>query len=174
MTTRRRRAPAMLTQTNGTPPMWTGDQAADALLARCGFSDHLIRRAIETMGAELDATTLDGEPEWAARGRGVDHVLTVAGLKRVERQQVDVEGGGLTVVMKQYVVSTVAPAAAAASTGAGAPDPAIRSLPVRSDRPREDQALAVSPATTELEDEPTPATDTVRITVKHFGDPEPR
>jgi hypothetical protein len=28
---------------------------------------------------------LAGQPDWSARGRGVDHVLTVAGLKRVER-----------------------------------------------------------------------------------------
>jgi hypothetical protein len=42
--------------------MWTGDQAADALLARCGFSDRLIRRAIEVMNEELAATTPDGDP----------------------------------------------------------------------------------------------------------------
>jgi hypothetical protein len=101
MTTRRRRAAAMLTQANGTPPMWTGDQAADALLRRCGFSDALIRRAIETMGEELTATTSEGDPDWSARGRGVDHVLTVAGLKRVERAQVDV-GGTVTIVREVF------------------------------------------------------------------------
>jgi hypothetical protein len=160
-------------------PVWTNDDLVDGILRRCGFSDHLIRRAIEVMGEEMDATTPIGEPEWPARGRGVDHVLTVAGLKRVERQQGEVEGG-LTVVVKQYVIGSAVTPARPAAAGPSSPSPEIESLPVRSDQPME---IATPHASDDGGEVPTPMpgpvdeampADTVRITLKHFVDPGPR
>jgi hypothetical protein len=85
------------------------------------------------------------------------------------------EAGGLTVVMKQYVIGS-----AAAPTSAAPPSrsPEIESLPVRSDRPMEIATPLVAHDGGEVPtsgpvDETTPA-DTVRITLKHFVDPEPR
>jgi hypothetical protein len=89
------------------------------------------------------------------------------------------EAGGLTVVMKQYVVSSPASPAPAAPPSRG---PEIESLPVRSDRPMENAtplgpeagdpppAPAVAPGPM---DESASA-GTVRITLRHFVDPEPR
>jgi hypothetical protein len=122
----------------GRLPVWTGDQLADALLRRCGFGDNLIRRAIETMAEELDATTADGDPDWSARGRGVDHVLTVAGLKRVERAQVDV-GGTVTIVREVFGRGVAPPPAlprlAAAPPPAPAAPPAPEPAPPSSEMP---------------------------------------
>jgi hypothetical protein len=90
------------------------------------------------------------------------------------------EGVGLTIVMKQYVIGSAVTPAPPASATPPARNSEIESLPVRSDRPMEtatplgpedpDQipTLAAGPA-----DEATPV-DTVRITLKHFVDPEPR
>jgi hypothetical protein len=126
------------------------------------------------MDEEMAATTPEGAPEWAARGRGVDHVLTVAGLKRVERQQGEGEGGGLTVVLRQYMIGAIA----AATTAPRAPDLDMPALPVRSDRslpPDEPAATTSSPSPPAAPDQPDDAAlaDTVRINVKHFGDPAP-
>jgi hypothetical protein len=56
-----------------------------------------------------------------------------------------IEGDGLTVVLKQYVVNSVVTAAAASSASTRAPDPAIPALPVRADSASaDDQALTVS------------------------------
>jgi hypothetical protein len=84
------------------------------------------------------------------------------------------EAGGLTVIMKQYVVnSATAPASAAPPSRSRK----IESLPVRSDRPMEtatplgpeDPDQVPTPAAGPA-DEATPV-DTVRITLKHFADP---
>jgi hypothetical protein len=87
------------------------------------------------------------------------------------------EAGGLTVVMKQYVVNSAATPASAAPPSCS---PEIESLPVRIDRPMEPGTPLVSDGAGELPrstpgpvDEATPG-NTVRITLKHFVDPGPR
>jgi hypothetical protein len=89
------------------------------------------------------------------------------------------EAGGLTVIMKQYVVnSATAPASAAPPSRSRK----IESLPVRSDRPMEtatppgpdDGSEVPAPTPTPGSVDEAPPGDTVRITLKHFVDPEPR
>jgi Family of unknown function (DUF5681) len=88
------------------------------------------------------------------------------------------EAGGLTVVLKQYVIGSAVTPARPASAGPPSLSPEIESLPVQSDRPME-TAPPLGPEnggeapTSGPVDETTPA-DTVRITLKHFVDPEPR
>jgi hypothetical protein len=75
------------------------------------------------------------------------------------------EAGGLTVVLKQYVIGPAPPS----------PSPEIASLPVRRDQPVETvpplgpEAGGGAPTPGPV-DEATPV-DTVRITLKHFADP---
>jgi hypothetical protein len=127
-------------------------------------------------GIRSALTTVLNDPETVLHGLDLAARLNrELGPPRLVLGEEATEGGGLTVALKQYVVSSVVTAAAASSASTRAPDPAIPALPVRADSASEDdQPLTVSsssssPATPELEDEPTPATDTVRITVKHFG-----
>jgi hypothetical protein len=87
------------------------------------------------------------------------------------------EAGGLTVVLKQYVIG---PVAAPASVAPPSHSPEIESLSVRTDRPMV-TATPLGPDEESARPAPTPgpvdegtAADTVRITLKHFVDPERR
>jgi hypothetical protein len=92
------------------------------------------------------------------------------------------EAGGLTVVLKQYVIGSAVTPAGPASAAPASPSPEIESLPVRCDQPMEtatplgpeDGGKVPTPSVAAGRIDEATRGDTVRITLKHFVDPEPR